>query len=133
MKEHQLDLFGERLSCEGFAANEVRLLLASFAQLLLERLCAIGLKGTALATATAGTIRVQLLKIAEQLTVSVRRTCGWRALSPGRMYLPARTRNCSPGPTRAEHVGLCGPSRGSKRRRDRRSLHGWLRKKGCGC
>lgn len=73
VKEHQLDLFGERLSCAGFASNEVRLLLASFAQLLLERLRAIGLKGTALAAATAGTIRVQLLKIAAHVTVSVRR------------------------------------------------------------
>ena len=73
VKEHQLDLFGERLSSAGFASNEVRLLLASFAQLLLERLRAIGLKGTRLAAATAGTIRVQLLKIAAQVTVSVRR------------------------------------------------------------
>lgn len=73
VKEHQLDLFGERLSCAGFVSNEVRLLLASFAQLLLERLRAIGLKGTALAEATAGTIRVQLLKIAAHVTVSVRR------------------------------------------------------------
>jgi len=73
VKEHQLDLFGERLSCEGFASNEVRLLLASFAQLLLERLRAIGLQGTVLAEATAGTIRTQLLKIAAHVTVSVRR------------------------------------------------------------
>jgi hypothetical protein len=73
VKEHQLDLFGERLSCAGFASNEVRLLLASFAQLLLERLRAIGLDGTALAAATAGTIRGQLLKIAAHVTVSVRR------------------------------------------------------------
>lgn len=73
VKEHQLDLFGERLSCAGFASNEVRLLLASFAQLLLERLRVIGLRGTALAEATAGTIRVQLLKIAAHVTVSVRR------------------------------------------------------------
>ena len=73
VKEHQLDLFGERLSCQGFASNEVRLLLASFAQLLVERLRAIGLQGTALAQATAGTIRVQLLKIAAHVTVSVRR------------------------------------------------------------
>lgn len=73
VKEHQLDLFGERLSCAGFASNEVRLLLASFAQLLLERLRVIALKGTALAEATAGTIRVQLLKIAAHVTVSVRR------------------------------------------------------------
>ena len=73
IKEHQLDLFGERLSCHGFASNEVRLLLASFAQLLLARLRTIGLAGTALATATAGTIRVQLLKLAAHVTVSVRR------------------------------------------------------------
>jgi len=73
VKEHQLDLFGERLSCAGFASNEVRLLLASFAQLLLERLRTIALKGTSLAEATAGTIRVQLLKIAAHVTVSVRR------------------------------------------------------------
>jgi hypothetical protein len=73
IKEHQLDLFGERLSCHGFASNEVRLLLASFAQLLLERLRRIGLAGTTLARATAGTIRLQLLKLAAQVTVSVRR------------------------------------------------------------
>lgn len=73
VKEHQLDLFGERLSCAGFASNEVRLLLASFAQLLLARLRAIGLRGTELAEATAGTIRGQLLKIAAHVTVSVRR------------------------------------------------------------
>lgn len=73
IKEHQLELFGERLSCAGFASNEVRLLLASFAQVLLERLRVIGLQGTVLARATAGTIRVQLLKIAAQVTVSVRR------------------------------------------------------------
>ena len=73
IKEHQLDLFGERLSCAGFAANEVRLLLASFAHLLIERLRAIGLQGTELAQATAGTIRLKLLKIAAVVEVSVRR------------------------------------------------------------
>jgi Transposase DDE domain group 1 len=73
IKEHQLDLFGERLSCHGFASNEVRLLLASFAQLLLARLRAIGLAGTTLARATAGTIRLHLLKLAAQVTVTVRR------------------------------------------------------------
>lgn len=73
IKAHGLELFNERLSCHGFTSNEVRLLLASFAQLLLERLRTIGLAGTTLATATAGTIRVQLLKIAAHITVSVRR------------------------------------------------------------
>lgn len=73
VKEHQLDLFGERLSCAGFAANEVRLLLATFAHLLIERLRSIGLKGTELAQATAGTIRQKLFKIAALVEISVRR------------------------------------------------------------
>ena len=73
IKEHQLDLFGERLSCAGFAANEVRLLLASFAHLLIERFRAIGLQGTELAQATAGTIRHKLFKIAALVEISVRR------------------------------------------------------------
>jgi len=73
VKEHQLDLFGERLSCAGFAANEVRLLLATFAHLLMERFRAIGLKGTELAQATAGTIRLKLFKIAALVEISVRR------------------------------------------------------------
>ena len=73
VKENQFDLFGERLSCAGFAANEVRLLLATFAHLLIERFRAIGLKGTELAQATAGTIRQKLLKIAALVEISVRR------------------------------------------------------------
>jgi hypothetical protein len=73
VKEHQLDLFGERLSCAGFAANEVRLLLSTFAHLLMERFRAIGLKGTELAQATVGTIRHKLLKIAALVEISVRR------------------------------------------------------------
>ncbi len=73
IKEHQLDLFGERLSCAGFAANEVRLLLSTFAHLLIERLRAIRLKGTELAAATAGTIRHKLFKIAALVEISIRR------------------------------------------------------------
>ncbi len=73
IKAHQLELCGERRSCRGFATTEVRLLPASFAQRLLARLRTIGLAGTALVTATAGTIRGQLLKIAAHVTVSVRR------------------------------------------------------------
>ena len=72
VKENQLDLFGERLSCAGFAANEVRLLLATFAHLLIERFRAIGLKGTELAQATACTIRQKLFKIAALVEISIR-------------------------------------------------------------
>jgi len=60
---------------------------------------------TALAQAIAGTIRVQLLKIAAHVTVSVRRVhVSWRVRSHGRTFLPKRKRTCWPGPTRAERL-----------------------------
>jgi hypothetical protein len=73
IKEQQLDLFADRLSCHGFASNQLRLWLAAFAYVLAERLRAIGLRGTALATATVGTIRTRLLKIGALFERSVRR------------------------------------------------------------
>lgn len=73
IKEQQLDLFADRLSCQGFASNQVRLWLAAFAYVLAERLRAIGLRGTALATATVGTIRTRLLKVGALVQISVRR------------------------------------------------------------
>ncbi len=73
IKEQQGDLFGERLSCHGFAANQLRLWLSAFAYVLMERLRAVALKGTALAQATAGTIRLRLCKLAARVEVSVRR------------------------------------------------------------
>ena len=73
IKEQQGDLFGERLSSHGFAANQLRLWLSAFAYGLMERLRAVALKGTALAQATAGTIRLRLCKLAARVEVSVRR------------------------------------------------------------
>jgi hypothetical protein len=73
IKEQQGDLFGERLSSHGFAANQLRLWLSAFAYSLMKRLRAVGLKGTALAQATAGTIRLRLGKLAARVEVSVRR------------------------------------------------------------
>jgi hypothetical protein len=73
IKEQQGDLFGERLSSHGFAANQLRLWLSAFAYILMERLRAVGLKGTALAQATANTIRLRLGKLAARVEVSVRR------------------------------------------------------------
>lgn len=73
IKEQQLDLFADRLSCHGFASNQLRLWLAAFAYVLAERLRAIGLRGTRLATATVGTIRTRLLKIGALFELSVRR------------------------------------------------------------
>ena len=73
IKEQQGDLFGERLSSHGFAANQLRLWLSAFAYVLMERFRAVALKGTALAQATAGTIRLRLCKLAARVEVSVRR------------------------------------------------------------
>lgn len=73
IKEQQLDLFADRTSTAYMASNQLRLWFSSFAYLLLGRLRAVALGGTRLAQATVGTIRLGLLKIAAQLTVSVRR------------------------------------------------------------
>jgi hypothetical protein len=73
LKQQVLDLGADRMSTHHLASNQLRLWLASFAYLLLARLRAIGCRGTELARATAGTIRLKLLKIAAQVSVSVRR------------------------------------------------------------
>jgi hypothetical protein len=73
IKEQQLDLFADRTSTTPFASNQLRLWFSTFAYLLLARLRATALQGTVLANATAGTIRLRLLKIAAAITVSVRR------------------------------------------------------------
>ncbi len=73
LKQQVLDLQADRLSTHHLASNQLRLWLAAFAYLLLERVRAIGCRGTALARATVGTIRLRLLKVAAAVTVSVRR------------------------------------------------------------
>lgn len=73
IKEQQLDLFADRTSTGPMASNQLRLWLSTFAYLLLARLRGVALKGTVLARATAGTIRLRLLKVAAHITVSVRR------------------------------------------------------------
>lgn len=73
IKEQQGDLFGERHSYHSFAANQLRLWLSAFAYGLMERLRAVALQGTALAQATAGTIRLRLCKLAARVEISVRR------------------------------------------------------------
>jgi len=73
IKEQQLDLFADRTSTRYMASNQLRLWLSTFAYVLLSRLRTLALKGTRLARSTAGSIRIQLLKIAAQVTVSVRR------------------------------------------------------------
>jgi hypothetical protein len=73
LKQQTLDLQADRMSTHHLASNQLRLWLASFAYLLLERLRTLGLAGTELAHATAGSVRLKLLKIGAQVRVSVRR------------------------------------------------------------
>ena len=73
IKEQQLGLFADRTSCHDWWANQFRLLLSSFAYVLLERLRALGLAGTELARAQAGTIRLKLLKIGAVVLRNTRR------------------------------------------------------------
>jgi len=63
IKEQQLDLFADRTSCHEWWANQFRLLLASLAYILIERFRDIALKGTELAKAQTGTVRLKLIKI----------------------------------------------------------------------
>ena len=73
IKEQQQDLFADRLSSAGFAANQLRLWLSAFAYLLVERLRAFALKGTELAQATVGTLRLKLFKLGARVETSTRR------------------------------------------------------------
>ena len=73
IKEQQLDLFADRTSTATMKANQLRLWFASMAYVLVNRLRDLALAGTALANATAGTIRLKLLKIGALVKLSVRR------------------------------------------------------------
>jgi hypothetical protein len=73
LKQQVLDLPGDRMSAHDLAGNQLRLWLATLAYLLMERLRSVCLRGTDLARATVGTIRLRLLKVAARVTVSVRR------------------------------------------------------------
>jgi hypothetical protein len=73
IKEQQLDLFADRTSSHTMRANQLRLWLSSMAYVLVAELRRIGLSGTAMANAQAGTIRTRLLKIAAIVKLSVRR------------------------------------------------------------
>lgn len=73
IKEQQLDLFADRTSTHTMRANQLRLWFSAFAYTLMRRLRSIALQGTRMARATCGTIRCNLLKVAAQITISVRR------------------------------------------------------------
>jgi hypothetical protein len=73
IKECQADLFADRTPTATMRANQLRLWFASFAYVLVCALRRLALAGTELAKATCGSIRLKLLKIGAQVTLSVRR------------------------------------------------------------
>jgi len=62
LKQQVLDLEADKLSTHFLASNQLRLWLASFAYLLLERLRSLGCHGTELARASAGNLPVETLE-----------------------------------------------------------------------
>jgi hypothetical protein len=80
IKECQLGLFADRTSCHLWWPNQFRLILASLAYVLMERLRSIGLAGTDLARAQSATLRARLLKIGAVIVRNTRRI---------RFYLPS--------------------------------------------
>jgi hypothetical protein len=73
IKEQQLDLFADRTSCQRWWPHQFRLLLSSLAYTLLEAIRRLALKGTELARAYVGTLRLQLLKIGAVIIQNSRR------------------------------------------------------------
>ena len=108
IKECQLDLFADRTSAGTMRANQLRLWFASMAYVLLAALRRIGLATTRLARATAGTIRLKLLKLGALVRVSVRRVTVADGLRPPlaarlghRPRQPSRRRQADHEPDRA--------------------------------
>jgi len=84
IKEQQLWLFADRTSCATMRANQLRLWFSSVAYTLMQALRRLGLKGTKLAKAQCGTIRLKLLKIGARIRVTVRKI--WVSLSESYPY-----------------------------------------------
>jgi hypothetical protein len=79
IKEQQLMLFADRTSCHDFQANQFRLLLSTFAYVLMDTLRRDYLAGTELEKAQCDTIRLKLFKVAARVRTTVRRV--WFHLS----------------------------------------------------
>jgi hypothetical protein len=86
IKEQQLWLFADRTSCATMRANQLRLWFSSVAYTLMQALRRLGLRGTRLAKAQCGTIRLKLLKIGAQIRVTVRKV--WVSFSESYPYQP---------------------------------------------
>jgi len=73
IKEHKNDLQSDRLSCNKATANQFRLFLHSAAYVLMHELRSNFLKGSELAAAQFGTIRLKLLKAAASAEIKKRK------------------------------------------------------------
>lgn len=101
IKEHQLDLFADRMSTQVIAANQLRLMFSTFAFLVMRYIRKYLLAGTTLARATTGTVRNRLLKIGAIVRVSVRRiTVSLSAAFPLASILREAAIDPPPGPPR---------------------------------
>jgi hypothetical protein len=105
IKEQQLGLSSDRTSCHAWWANQFRLLLSSVAYVLLEALRRIGLRGTELAHAQVGTIRLRLLKIGAIVTRNTRRIRLWLSSS---FTLQELFCSCHQGTRRVSRGGFLG-------------------------
>jgi hypothetical protein len=79
IKEQQLDLYADRTSSGLLRANQLRLWFSTLAYLLVNQLRQVALRGTDMAQATCGTIRLRLFKIGALVRVTARRV--WISLS----------------------------------------------------
>ncbi|TWT88040.1 transposase [Neorhodopirellula pilleata] len=73
IKEQQLCLFADRTSCTRFMANQFRLMLSTFAYVLVDGIRRLGLSGSKEARWRVDTIRLKLIKIAARVRVTTRR------------------------------------------------------------
>ena len=71
--KEQLQLFGDRMSCEVKMANQLRLWFTAVAYILFAHLRRLALRRTALAKAEVATIRAKILKIGARILISCRR------------------------------------------------------------
>ena len=84
IKERQFDLFADRTSAHAMRANQLRLYFASFAYVLLHALRRLGARGTELARAQCGTLRLRLLKVAVRIRITARRV--WLSFPQAHAY-----------------------------------------------
>jgi hypothetical protein len=73
IKDQQRGLFADRTSCHDFVANQLRVLLAAAAYVLVDHVRRTALAGTDLERAEVGTIRLRLFRIGALVVKSVRR------------------------------------------------------------